>query len=418
MQMPGVGEYIHNMSMLSRNAKLFLVATTVRGIGNGIWGVLFNLYLSQVGFRPDFIGLVFTAGGITTGIVALPVGLACEKIGVRKALLLGETVDFVNLFMIWTLVPSVLLSVNILAGFIGTIGWVASAPFMMENSQEGERTYLFSTFWAFMVITGVIGNLVGGFLPKIFSLFLPSALGSALNFRLSLALAAGLAASSLLPFFMIKQRKNSQGCQTRDLLSFRNVKSWRTIIKFIVPTAIIGFGAGFIVPLFNLFFSLKFAASAEQIGLMSAVSNVTLGVGLVAAPALSRRLGKVRSVVLCEFISMPFIIFTTLAPNLVLAAGSYVTRNALMNMAGPIGTTLQMELVSETERATTSGFMVMADNVPRAITASASGVMMTGDDFLTPFLFTAATYFAASTIYFAFFRKAETKNAEAKPRSI
>jgi MFS family permease len=202
------------------------------------------------------------------------------------------------------------------------------------------------------------------------------------------------------------------------LLSFRNVKSWRTITKFIVPTAIIGFGAGFIVPLFNLFFSLKFAASAEQIGLMSAVSNVTLGVGLVAAPALSRRLGKVRSVVLCEFISMPFIIFTTLAPNLVLAAGSYVTRNALMNMAGPIGTTLQMELVSETERATTSGFMVMADNVPRAITASASGVMMTGDDFLTPFLFTAATYFAASTIYFAFFRKAETKNAEAKPRSI
>jgi preprotein translocase subunit SecG len=62
--------------------------------------------------------------------------------------------------------------------------------------------------------------------------------------------------------------------------------------------------------------------------------------------------------------------------------------------------------------------MVMADNVPRAITASASGVMMTGDDFLTPFLFTAATYFVASTIYFAFFRKAETKSAEVKPRSI
>lgn len=412
--MPGVGEYIHSMRMLSRNAKLFLAATAVRGIGNGIWGVLFNLYLKQVGFRPDFIGLVFTVGGITTGVTALPIGLACEKIGVRKALLIGETVDFVNLLMVWTLVPPVLLSMNILSGFIGTIGWVANAPFMMENSQEGERTYLFSAFWTLMVITGVVGNVVGGFLPTIFSLLLRASPGetSVLSFRLSLALAAVLAASSLLPFFMIKQKKNSTGCQTRDLLGFKNVKSWRTIVKFIVPTAIIGLGAGFIVPLFNLFFSLKFAASAGQIGIMSAASNITLGIGLIAAPALSRRLGKVRSVVLCEFASMPFIMFTTLAPNLPLAAASYVTRNALMNMAGPIGTTLQMELVSETERATTSGFMVMADNVPRAITASASGVMMTGDDFLTPFLFTTATYFAASTIYFVFFRRAEAKNVK------
>jgi hypothetical protein len=64
-----------------------------------------------------------------------------------------------------------------------------------------------------------------------------------------------------------------------------------------------------------------------------------------------------------------------------------------------------MELVTETERATTNGLMVMADNIPRAVTASISGKMMTGRDFFTPFLFTAITYFIASTIYFTFFRK-------------
>jgi predicted MFS family arabinose efflux permease len=97
----------------------------------------------------------------------------------------------------------------------------------------------------------------------------------------------------------------------------------------------------------------------------------------------------------------------TLAPNLALASSAFITRNALMNMAGPITSTLQMELVTETERATTNGLMVMADNIPRALTALVSGRMMTKSDFYTPFLITTLTYFIASSLYFIFFRKAE-----------
>jgi predicted MFS family arabinose efflux permease len=67
-----------------------------------------------------------------------------------------------------------------------------------------------------------------------------------------------------------------------------------------------------------------------------------------------------------------------------------------------------MEMVADSERATTSGLMVMADNIPRAVTASLSGTMMTGSDFYTPFLFTTVTYFCASSLYFVFFRKAES----------
>ena len=88
-----------------------------------------------------------------------------------------------------------------------------------------------------------------------------------------------------------------------------------------------------------------------------------------------------------------------------------------MNMAGPISSTLQMELVTESERATTNGLMVMADNVPRAITASISGGMMTISDFYTPFLATSITYFMASSLFFIFFRKAEVKITEAPPET-
>jgi predicted MFS family arabinose efflux permease len=216
-----------------------------------------------------------------------------------------------------------------------------------------------------------------------------------------------LAAS--VPILLVREDRTLPRQRMADLLSLRNIQSHRTILKFMVPTGIIGFGAGFIVPLFNLFFKLKFSATTDQIGILSALSSVTLAIGTLAAPALSSKLGKVESIVLCEFLSMPFIMFVTLSPNLPLALVAYMTRNALMNMAGPIATSLQMELVTDKERGTTNGLMVMADNIPRAITASISGRMMTGNDFFTPFLFTTATYFVASSLFFMFFRKKDTK---------
>ena len=89
------------------------------------------------------------------------------------------------------------------------------------------------------------------------------------------------------------------------------------------------------------------------------------------------------------------------------AVFAYLTCGALMNMAGPVNTTFQMETAFETERASTSGSMVMADNVPRAIAASVSGALITGNDFCTPFVLTTLTYFSASSLFYIFFRKAE-----------
>ena len=410
-------QYTRRIGMLSRNAKLYLVATILQGLGSGIWGVIFYLYLNlgEVGFNLDFIGNMFTASALATGFVALPAGLICERIGPKKALLIGLMASFINPVQILVLHPTSLLAASLVSGLVGTVSWVAMAPFMAENSTPEERTYLFSLDWTLMIIMGVIGSILGGVMPDLFNGFLnlhTGTDGSAIGYRISLTISTALTLLAILPISLMKERQRMQKHRMVDLLSLRNIRSPRTIVKFMVPTAIIGFGAGFIVPLFNVFFKKRFLATPEQIGIMSSLSNVTLGVGILAAPALSRKLGKAKSVALCEYLSMPFIMLTTLSPNLTMATGAYVARTALMNMAGPIGSTLQMELVTETERATTNGLMVMADNIPRAVTASVSGVMMTGADFTTPFLFTTVTYFLASSIYYIFFRNAEANRAK------
>lgn len=418
-----IQQYFQRITKLSPNAKLYMVATALQGLSSGIWAVIFNLYLNlkAVGFQPDFIGLMFTVSAIATGLVALPAGLLCERLGPKKALLIGFMANFVNLAQIVILQPSILLVASLSSGLIGTVAWVAAAPFMMENSTQEERTYFFSVDWAIMIIMGVIGNYVGGLMPNLLNTFLglpTGANGSPIGYRISLGISMALALTMVIPVLLIKEDRMLQRQKISDLISFRNIRSHRTILKFMIPTAMIGFGAGFIVPLFNLFFSLKFSASLEQIGLISSLSSITLGIGTLAAPALSKRLGRVKSIAVCEFLSMPFIMLMTLAPNLALASSAFITRNALMNMAGPISSTLQMELVTETERATTNGLMVMADGVPRALTAWVSGRMMTESDFFTPFLITTLTYFIASSLYFMFFRKAETQIAKAGSENV
>lgn len=410
----GISRYVNRIGMLSSNAKLYLIATILRGFSFGIWGVIFYLYLNldAIGFQPDFIGNMFTAGALATGLMAMPAGIFYERIGPKRALLIGSTANFISLIQIITLESAILLFASILSSLISTLGWVASSPFMMENSRQEERTYLFSLNWSLMITMSVVGSFVGGILPNLFNSFLISPIGAeghAVGYRLSLLTSIALALAAAIPILMIKEKRRRQKQNIVDLLNLRNIQSRWTIIKFMIPTALIGFGAGFIVPLFNLFFKLKFSATTEQIGIISALSSVTLAIGTLAAPMLSGKLGKVRSIVLCQYLSTPFIMLITLSPNIGLASTAYITRTALMNMAGPINSTLQMESVTEGERGVTNGLMVTADNIPRAITASISGKMMTGNDFYTPFLFTTMTYIIASSLYFIFFRRVEAQ---------
>ena len=407
-----VKQYFRPVGMLGRNARLYLLAASFQGLSSGIWGVIFYLYLNlkSIGFGTNFIGNLFTVGEVAVGLIALPAGLFCELIGPKKALLIGLASNFASLVQIIFLQPSLLLFASFASGLMGTLYSIAGAPFMLENSDRKERAYLFSFNLTLTVIMGVVGSYLGGVMPDLFnaSLGLPTGIqiGSPVGYRLTLTVSILLALSAAVPLFLVKEKKIERQ-KMHTLLGLKNVKSPQTIIKFMVPTGLIGFGAGFIVPLINLFFKVKFLASTQQIGIISALGSVTLGVGALVAPFLAARLGKVRSVVACELLSLPFIMLIPLSPNLTYGATAYILRTALMNMSGPIGTMLQMELVSDTERATTSGLMTMADGLPRAAAASASGQMLMEGNFVTPFLITTIIYPLAASLYYLLFRNVE-----------
>lgn len=410
-----LGRYVHRIRSFSLNAKLFLMAGILNGISFGIWDTIFNLYLKWgLGFEADFISQVISMSMFATGFVAIPAGLLCQGIGRKKSFLLGTFVS--NLFVLAQILTAnrvLLLGSSLASGLFGTISWVANAPFMMENSQRDERTYLFSVSWALMTIFSLIGNLLGGFLPDSFAYVIGGAEAKILGYRLTLffSIVCGLAA--LLPLSLIKERKVTNQIE-QPSFSLKGIKSYSVIFKLVLTAGLIGFGAGYIVPLFNVFFAGKFMATDEQVGVIFALGQIALTIGTLLAPMISDKLGKVRVVVICQFVSIPFISLIAFSPTLELASSAYLARGTLMNMAGPVGSTFAMEIVKPTERATTSGFQIMADNIPRAVGVILGGQIMSIGDYASPFFFTSAFYLASCILYFIFFRKTERKITQKK----
>jgi predicted MFS family arabinose efflux permease len=295
---------------------------------------------------------------------------------------------------------------------IGTLASVAATPLLVENSSVEERTYLFSFQSTLSITMAVVGGLIGGFLPDLFNQAVGYATGpngSAFGYRVSLGISISLSMAAFIPVLLMKQTSMRKKRSTVDSLRVWKYKSARTILKFMIPTALIGFGAGFVIPLVNIFFNLRYNASSEEVGAISALGNITLGLGILLTPVLSKKITRVKFIVICQYLSMPFIMLTAFSPNLTWAAGTYIVRTALMNVAGPIGTTFQMESVAPEDRAATNGIMTMTDQIPRALTARISGVMMARGDFFTEFPIMAGTYVISTSLYYAFFRKDETK---------
>ncbi len=74
---------------LTRNLALLTAAMAVWGLGFGLYGVLWPLYVEHLGGGPGAIGLLQAVAGLTTAAVALPGGRWADRVPAKRLLLWG-----------------------------------------------------------------------------------------------------------------------------------------------------------------------------------------------------------------------------------------------------------------------------------------------------------------------------------------
>jgi MFS family permease len=130
-----------------------------------------------------------------------------------------------------------------------------------------------------------------------------------------------------------------------------------------------------------------------------------MGLGLLIAPALADRFGKIQVVVFTQGLSIPFLIMLGFAPAFWMSAAAYYIRLALMNMATPVYETFVMEQVDPSSRALVASLTSMAWSFGWAFSPSISGSLQVSYGFGPPFIGTISLYIVAITMLWIFFWK-------------
>jgi MFS family permease len=399
-----LGEYAAHVRSFRPNARLYLLNVVITGAAMGVFRLLFNFYVLSLGHDEALLGNLVTANSLTALVVALPMGYLADKLG-RKASLVAAGIMICVAIAAMVAWPSagMFYAMNILFGVAQSLSAVTMAPFLMENSGEEERTYLFSFGSGLQMASGSLGNWIGGYLPTWIGAWSGYSATSSLAYGGALLIIAGVAGLGLLPLALIRMPRLETASRTVFAPIRYAVENPRTLSKLVLPMLITSIGAGLIMPFMNVFFREVYHQPDPVIGSLFAWGSLAMGIGLLIAPPLADRMGKIQLVVITQGLSIPFLILLGFSPWFWLGTVAYYIRVALMNMSSPVYQTYVMEHVESHARATVASLVSMSWNFGWAFSPTISGWLQVRYGFGPPFIGTILLYTLSIWLYWSFF---------------
>lgn len=410
-------EYAESVRAFKPNARLYLLNVIITGAAMGVFRLLFNFYVLSLGFDEALLGNLITTSSLAALVAALPMGYLADLMGRKRSLLAaGAGISLSVLAMVIWPSQAMFYAMNVLSGLAQSLAAVTNAPFLMENSDEKERTYLFSFSSGLQMAMASVGNWIGGYLPTWVAnasqaanpLIGPTssqAYGGAL---LIIALVAG---GALLPLAFLRAQRLPGTERSIFAPLFYAARQPALLGKLVLPMLITSIGAGLIMPFMNVFFRQVHHQPDPVIGSLFAWGSLAMGLGLLVAPPLADRMGKVQFVVITQGLSIPFLILLGFSPLFWVSAAAYYVRLALMNMSGPVYQTFVMEHVEPSARATVASLVSMAWNFGWAFSPTISGWMQVRYGFAPPYIGTIVLYVISIVLYWAFFWKGSRQTA-------
>ena len=397
--------YVERIKAFSPNARKYLLSIIIYGTVIGVYRLLFNFYILSLGYDEALLGNLVTAGNVTSLVMAFPMGYLADLIGRKASLISGFLVTGLSILMM-VLFPSVpmFIVMNILMGASQGLVAVTSGPFLMENSGEKERTYLFSFNSGLSMVANSIGNWIGGYMPTWFGSWLGVSATNARAYAWSMGIIVIGVVLALIPFSTLSNKRLPDSERSVFApISFMK-KHPRSLGKLILPMLITSIGAGLIMPFMNVFFRNVHQLSDSTIGVMFAWGSLAMAAGLLIAPPLAEKYGKIQVVVITQALSIPFLFMLGFG-SFGISATAYYIRIALMNMSSPIYSTFMMEQVDPGSRAMVASLANMAHNLGWAFSPTISGYIQVRYGFGPAFWLTIGLYVVSIALYYFFFWK-------------
>lgn len=357
-------------------------------IAGFVWGanqIVLSIYLYNIGLSPVQIGVVqglstafITAGSLTWGYLA-------------------DLVDRKKLFYALSGASAALMASMASANPLAVAAAYAAASFLnrgvVYNAILGDyaraRGISNEAFAASSSLSSLFAAL-GSLSTSITSLGLPGF--KALFFLEGLAI-------SLSAAFMTLAGPVPRAERSSFSLDVRRLKSY-WLLKRLVPETLVGLGAGVIIPLFSLWFYLKFNASMTSLSVTYAISDLTLALGAMSAPFIAKTFrSRVDAVVALQATATALLSLMPFVGSAEAAFALFIVRTALMNMANPLISALINDLTPQEERGRVFGLWNTLSSVPRAVGPAVGGYLMSAGMVDAPLFITAGLYAVAVVLF-------------------
>ena len=379
------------------DARAWLAAAALVGLGQQVFVVLRNTYLADRSYSPTVVTSVQGAGA-AAGVVAGLVGLwALRRWPARLALGIGVTANAVGFgIQVVATSPAAFVFGAAIAG-LGIQGiTMSAAPFLARTSTVEERVLLFGIHTiAIQAGPGAIGALLGGQIQRAAA----SALGSTVGgYRIALAAGALSVASAWIFLFRVRERRITESTSAPSGL-FR-LREPRRALALLAPDALVFFGSGLTVPFLQLYFKDRFGLAPASVGAIYAAMMFVGGAGHVLSPRLAARFGTPKTILATQLLSLPFFAELLFAHEASLAIAAFVLRQAMMNMSLPLyGSFLHTSVVDE-DSGPVASYRMIAQSVAWAAANFVAGPLMAADagGFRYVIAATMATYVAAIAV--------------------
>lgn len=394
------------------NIRYFFLMYLLTQIGMGMFMVIYNFYIRELGYSEQMNGSVISISALASAIILIPAGMLSDKMSRKK--LMVWSVTGTSLFLFARTIFSTdepLLAFAFLTGIMSAFLQVSAVPWLAENSDNKQRVHLFSFHFALMTASGVIGNLLGGMLTDF--LHHVAGVSQLWSIRLTLMIAVGFYMAGILPLFKMKEMKREGHTRKTDFdfvgfLKHNRSMLW-VIALFTVAQLFIGFGSGLVIPYLNLYFADRFDASNTAIGLLLSLGQAVTAFAMLIGPQMVRRFGEVKSVVLLQTLSIPFLLLTAYTNVFFLATIGFLFRHALMNAANPIIMSIMMERVDDRLKGLANSLNQMVFQLGWALMGPVSTAIVVKSGaywgYAYVFTITGSLYLISSLFFYMMFRQ-------------
>jgi MFS family permease len=388
---------------MTKDGKIVLIEKAVRTVPYGFLGVLFAVYLSQLGLDALFIGVVLALTVASSAIYTLIASVFADRFGRKRTLIFFALTDALAGALLFA---SDSLWAPIAAGIIGnmTVGAGEVGPFLtLEQailpgaSDSRRRTLGFSVYNLIGYVSSSAGALLVG---------LPQYIGPGIRgYRpLFLAyLASGLLGAYLYSRLSTRVEKEKTLSPGSRVLSEASKPIVRRLSALF---ALDSFGGGFIgISILSYYFYERYSLQLSSLGLLFAGTQIITAISFLVAERIARQIGLIKTMVYTHIPSnllLTIIPFVSSAP---IAIGLLLSRQSLSQMDVPTRQSYLMSVVPEVDRTPAAGFTNVSRSVAQTFSPSIAGYAIAALWLGSPFVIAGGLKVVYDVSLYKFFHK-------------